>query len=82
MEPEDLRIYVYKKFHRSKILDFMRRDYPSYNWNIATLDRCDFFTFDNDTSVDTVKEAVKKEIVGRGKFLGYRLLSQKLRNGH
>ena len=40
-EPEDLRIYVYKKFHRSKILDFMRRDYPSYNWSIATLDRCD-----------------------------------------
>ena len=42
-EPEDLRIYVYKKFHRSKILDFMRRDYPSYNWSIATLDRCDIF---------------------------------------
>ena len=38
-EPEDLRIYVSKKFHRSKILDFMRRDYPSYNWSIATLDR-------------------------------------------
>ena len=33
-----------------------------------------YFTFDNDTSVDTVKEAVKKEMVGRGKFLGYRLL--------
>ena len=41
-----------------------------------------YFTFDNDTSVDTVKEAVKKEIVGRGKFLGYRLLTQKLRNEH
>ena len=38
-EPEDLRIYVSKKFHRSKILDFMRRDYPSYNWSIATLHR-------------------------------------------
>ena len=34
-----------------------------------------YFTSDNDTSVDTVKEAVKKEIVGRGKFLGYRLLT-------
>ena len=41
-----------------------------------------YFTFDNDTSVDTVKEAVKKEMVGRGKFLGYRLLTQKLRNEH
>ena len=41
-----------------------------------------YFTFDNDTSVDTVKESVKKEIVGRGKFLGYRLLTQKLRNEH
>ena len=64
----------------------MRGDYPSYNWSIATLDRCDiFYIFDNDTSVptvDTVKEAVKKEIVGRGKFLGYRLLTQKLRNEH
>ena len=36
-----VRILSDEKFHRSKILDFMRRDYPSYNWSIATLDRCD-----------------------------------------
>ena len=64
----------------------MPRDYPSYNWSIATLDTwlrlLIYFIFDNETSVDTVTEAVKKEIVGRGKFLGYRLLAQKLRNEH
>ena len=61
----------------------MHRDYPSYNWSIATLDRrlrfFDIFYTDDDTSVETVKEAVKKEIDGPGKFLGYRLLTQKLR---
>ena len=36
---EDLQNYVFKNFHRSEILDFMHRDYPSCNWSIATLDR-------------------------------------------
>ena len=36
---KDLRNYVFKNFHRSEILDFMRRDYPSNNWSIATVDR-------------------------------------------
>ena len=36
---EELQKYVFKHFHRSEILDFMRRDYQSYNWSIATLDR-------------------------------------------
>ena len=36
---EDLRNYVFKNFNRSVIPDFMRRDYPSYNWSIATLDK-------------------------------------------
>ena len=83
---KDLRNYVSKNFHRSEILDFMCRDYPSYNWSIATLDRhlrfFDMFYIDDDTSVETVKEAVKKEINGPGKLLGYRLLTQKLRNEH
>ena len=35
---EDFRNYVFKNFERSEIRDFMRRDYPSYNWSIATLD--------------------------------------------
>ena len=61
---EDLRNYVFKNFHRSEILDFMRRDYPSYNWSIAALDMrlrfFDIFYTDDDTSVETVKEAVKR----------------------
>ena len=84
---EDLQNYVFKNFHRSEILDFMLyRDYPSYDWRIATLDRrllfFDIFYIDDDTSVETVKEAVKKEIDCPGKRLGYRLPSQKLRNEH
>ena len=55
---EDLRNYVFENFHRLEILDFMRRDYPSYNWSIATLDRrlrfFDIFYTDDDTSVETV----------------------------
>ena len=54
-EPEDLRIYVSKKFHRSKILDFMRRDYPSYNWSIATLDRWTCMSPDSDFQTQTLR---------------------------
>ena len=83
---EDLRSYVCQNFHRSEILDFMLSDYPWYKWSTATLDRqlrfFEIFYIDVDTSVDTVKEAVEKEINGPGKLLGYRLLNQKLRNEH
>ena len=87
---EDLRNYVFKNFQRSDILDFMRRDYPSYNltgalqhWTGGFVSLI-YFTLisDDDTSVETVKEALKKEIDGPGKRLGYRLLTQKLRNEH
>ena len=35
----DLRKYVEQSLTRAKMLDFVKRDYRSYKWNIRTLDQ-------------------------------------------
>ena len=36
---QDLKTYVSQNLKRSEVLDFMQRDFPQYNWSLATLDR-------------------------------------------
>ena len=66
---------------RKEMLDFLRRDFPTYAWSIPTLDRrlryFNIFYTDTNVTLDEVKEAVGKELEGPGKLLGYRALHQK-----
>ena len=64
----------------------MRRDYPFYAWSVPTLDRrlryFDIRYIDLKLSISTVTNAVRKELEGPGKLLGYRAMNQKLRTEH
>ena len=77
----DLRNYVRQNLKRKEMLDFLRRDFPTYAWSIPTLDRrlryFNIFYTDTNVTLDEVKEAVGKELEGPGKLLGYRALHQK-----
>lgn len=83
---EDLRKYVRQGMKRKEMLDFLKRDFPTYAWSIPTLDRrfryFNIFYTDTNVTLDEVKEAVGKELEGPGKLLGYRALHQKIRQEH
>ena len=78
--------YVSQNMKRQEILDYMKRDFPCYPWSIPTLDRrLRYFNIryiDNTVPISTVTEAVKKEMEGPGKLLGYRNMNLKLRTEH
>ena len=78
---EDLRNYVRQNMKRKEMLDFLKRDFPTYAWSMPTLDRrlryFNIFYTDTNVTLDEVKEAVGKELEGPGKLLGYRALHQK-----
>ena len=80
---DSLANYVLQNLKRSEILDFVQRDYAHYKWSIATLDRClRFFGIsyiDYGVPLQTVSNAVQKELEGPGKLLRYRTMNQKLR---
>jgi len=82
----DLRNYVRQGMKRKEMLDFLKRDFPTYAWSIPTLDRrlryFNIFYTDTNVTLDEVKEAVGKELEGPGKLLGYRALHQKIRQEH
>ena len=83
---QDLRNYVRQNMKRKEMLDFLKRDFPTYAWSIPTLDRrlryFNIFYTDTNVTLDEVKEAVGKELEGPGKLLGYRALHQKIRQEH
>ena len=75
--------YVRGGYKRKEIMDFLERDYPQYAWSFRSLDRrmrkfAIYFT-DKDVTVDQVKDAVKKELEGPGKLIGYRAMHNKIR---
>ena len=83
----DLVKYVNKeRMQRVEILDFVQKDYPIYKWSLRTLDcRRSYFKIkyiDENVRVDDVREAVGKEFEGPGKLLGYRAMTQKIRQKH
>ena len=69
---------------RKEILDFIQRDFSSYQWSIRTLDRrlryFEIYYNHSNVAVSDVQEAVKKEIEGPGKLLGYRAMHKKIRH--
>lgn len=83
---EDLKKYVLENLSRREILDFVGRDYPEYAWSLATLARrMAFFGIkytQYDTDIKTVESAVKEELEGPGRLLGYRAMHRKVREQH
>ncbi len=81
-----LKVYVEKNLKRDEIVDFMKRDFPQYSWSVRTLARrLDTFEIkyiDLDVQLEAVKEAVRTELEGPGKNLGYRAMHLKLRTEH
>ena len=82
----DLIRYVQQNLKRNEIPDFMRRDYPFYAWSMPILDRrlpyFDIRYIDLKLGISAVTNAVRKELEGPGKLLGYRAMNQKLRTEH
>ncbi len=82
----DLIKYVKERMQRIEILDFMQKDYPIYKWSLRTLDRrLSYFNIkyiDENVRIDDVREAVREELEGPGKLLGYRTMTQKIRQKH
>lgn len=80
---KELSQYVKENVQRREILDFMKQDYGDYNWSMATLDRrLRYFNLnyiDRATSLETIESAMKNELKGPGRLLGYRSMNQKLR---
>ena len=79
---QDLEQYVRRNLRRQEILDFVSLDYPMYAWNLRSLGRrLQFFDLeytDYGVEVSDVQEAVKKELQGPGRLLGYRAMQQKV----
>ncbi len=79
----DLKKYVEQRLQRNEILDYMQRDYDFYFWSIRTLDRrLNYFNIryiDGNIPVANIREAVAKELEGPGALLGYRAMTQKIR---
>ena len=61
----------------------MLRDFPQYSWSIRTLNRrmryFNIFYYNKNVSLNAVKEAVKGELNGPEKLLGYRAMHLKIR---
>ena len=80
---EELQKYVRQGLKRDEILNFMERDFGDYAWNLRTLDRrmrhFDIHYTNTDVTVEEVKSAVRKELDGPGKLLGYRAMHNKIR---
>ena len=77
-------MYVTKGLQRNEILSYMLRDFPQYSWSIRrTLDRrmlyFNIFYYDKKVSLNAVKEAVKEELNGPGKLMGYRAMHFRIR---
>ena len=83
---KDLKIYVSQNLKRSEIIDYVRRDYPEYDWRLPTLDRrlrhFEIYYINYETPLSEVKDAVQKELQGPGRLLGYKAMNQKLRTEH
>ena len=70
---EVMRKYVSQGLRREEILDYLERDFSQYAWSFRTFDRR------LRVSLEEVQDAVRKELDGPGKLLGYRAMQNRLR---
>ena len=78
--------YVKENLRRREILDFVCRDFDQYAWSLRSLDRrLEYFNIrytDCNVELGEIETAVRQEMDGPGKLLGYRALHKKLRQVH
>ena len=81
-----LHNYANQGLRRLEILDFARRDYCKYECSLLSLDRrlpeFDISYIHRTATVNEVKNAVRYEMEGTGKLLGYGVMHKKLRQVH
>ena len=62
----------------------MVRDFGEYAWSLRSLDRrlsySNIHRNDRNVSVEDVKSAINKELMGPGRLLGYRAMHLKIKN--
>lgn len=78
-----IKKYVEQGLKRREMLDFLKKEFPFYPWSIRTLDRrmryFGIYYMDQNLTLDDIKQAVKTELDGPGKLLGYRAMQKKVR---
>ena len=78
--------YVKENLRHREILDFVCRDFDQYVWSLRSLDRrLEYFNIryiDRNVELGEIETAVRQEMDGPGKLLGYRALHKKLRQVH
>ena len=79
----EMQKLVKQGLKRSEIVDFLRTDFAQYPWRIRSLDRrlryFELYYNDQEVTVEQVQDAVRTELEGPGKLLGYRLMHKKIR---
>ena len=77
---------VKRRYNRKEILTLVGKKYQQYAWSLPSLrDRLRYFEIkyiNYETPIDSVYEAVSKELEGPGSKLGYRCMTQKIREVH
>ena len=75
--------YVREGYKREEAMGFLKRDFPMYAWSIRSLDRrlryFEIYYNDKGVAEEDVMDAVKKDLEGPGKLLGYRAMHKKIR---
>ena len=83
---EGMKKYVSQRLNREEILDYLERDFSQYAWSFRTLKRrlraFGIYYTDKRASLEEVQDAVRKELDGPGKLLGYRAMQNRLRQEH
>ena len=78
--------YLKEHLRCREILDFVCRDFGQYAWSLRSLDRrLEYFNIrytDCNVELGEIETAVRQEMDGPGKLLGYRALHKKLRQVH
>ena len=78
--------YLKEHLRCREILDFVCRDFGQYAWSLRSLDRrLEYFSIrytDCNVELGEIETAVRQEMDGPGKLLGYRALHKKLRQVH
>lgn len=83
---EALEEYSRQGLLRSEILSFMKSDFTDYAWSLPTLDRrlqeFEIYRTYRSVTEEQSRGAVKEELEGPGKLLGYLAMTKKIRQEH
>ena len=82
----DLLKYVTQNLKRKEVLDFISKNYLEYAWSFRRLcRRLNFFQIkyaDEEIDLGQARAALRAEMDGPGRLLGYRSLHKKIREIH